>query len=596
MSSAYSATTLVGELVIHRSHLALRPLLDANATPLKVDKAACEFALGSIVVATESSGIAQPYELLARPATALAAMYIIAGQHGLNPLFPPKVEHELQALIANPQIDADDLLDLTHCAFATVDGAHTRDLDQALYIESTARGFRVLYALADAASYVKPGDALFDEALMRGASFYLPGLVVPMLPRELSEGLVSLNPNVNRRALVFELDLDAAGQCTGTRLHRARIRSRAKLSFDTVQAFLDNPSANPIEPDALAQSLLGLKAVGELRLQDRHSRDVVRYRRSDVQATIGDDPMRVVVIDDLRNDVERYNEELSLLCNVQGAEFLHQGERDDEHVQAIYRVHPKPEPERVARFERIVEQLIEVHQLDRKQWMYRSDASVTLAQYLHQLPVDGVQGRIAQAIHRQAIMMNARSAFSQRAGGHYGVGAELYARFSAPMREIVGVFLHKEVIEKLGGADRLTHREADEALRNQVVERANEARRIQALVTGAANRLAIDQLFAQSVASDGDSLFAATVMGLASDRVYLKLDRPAIEVKAYLRDLAQGFGQALTIDDAAVAVVAKHTGSIVCRLGDAVQFRVRGRDERRDRWVLHLNGKHSQDS
>ena len=588
MTSTDSRSTFVGEIVASGHTLAVAHLLASDQTLLRLAARDDALGAGAIVLARTGDNAAEVERVLAPAGSALAAVYQVAAAHGLDPLFPSAIGDELAALVAEPGIEARDLKDLTALPFCTIDSAQTRDLDQALCIERTASGYRVWYALADAAAFVRPGGALFDEALNRGASYYLPGLVIPMLPPALSEGLISLNPNVDRRALVFELTLDESARCVETNLHRARIHSRAKLSFETVQAFLDAPSQHPIEPTDLAQSLKNLRAVGEQRARDRTERNVVRYRRTDVQTRIGDDPMRFVVIDDLRNDVERYNEELSLLCNVEGARFLRAGDSESDHVQPIYRVHPAPERDRIARFEATLAQLVSAHGLDPELWGYPNASGDSLAQYLAALPREGAQGRIAAAIHRQAIIMNARSAFSQRAGGHYGVGAEVYARFSAPMREIVGVFLHKEALEKLAGHASPHAAQADDALRERIVERANEAKRLQGMITNAANRLAIDQVFGERQARQPDTPFAATVMGMTADRVYLRLDDPAIEVKAYLRDLARGSSEKLAIDVAGVALRSRTSERVLCRLGDEVHVAVDGRDERRNRWMLRL--------
>jgi ribonuclease R len=114
-------------------------------------------------------------------------------------------------LLATPGIDDPLLEDLRGLPFCTIDDPATRDLDQALHVTASAHGYRLHYALADASWLVPMGSALFEEALTRASSFYLPGLVVPRLPRPLSEGIVSLNPGVDRRALVMVLDIEGGG-------------------------------------------------------------------------------------------------------------------------------------------------------------------------------------------------------------------------------------------------------------------------------------------------------------------------------------------------------------------------------------------------
>ena len=179
-------------------------------------------------------------DVLAERGSALEKMYRIAAKHQLDPVFGPQVEREVQGLLDNPGIDDPALRDLTDLPFVTIDGPGTRDLDQAVHICRDHGGWRVCYALADPSWCVRPGTALFDEALRRGATYYLPGVAIPMLPRALSEGIVSLNANQNRRAVVFVMRVNASGHCHSTQIVRARVRSRAQLTFGQVQRFLDH--------------------------------------------------------------------------------------------------------------------------------------------------------------------------------------------------------------------------------------------------------------------------------------------------------------------------------------------------------------------
>ena len=148
------------------------------------------------------------HERFARAGTARAAVLLAALAVGANPFFPARVRREVAAIDLDRSLAERALVDLTSLPFVTIDAATSRDLDQALHVEvggGPGVAYVVRYALADAAHFVPKDSALFEEALTRGASVYLPGFSVPMLPRELSEGVVSLNPDGPRRALVFEV-------------------------------------------------------------------------------------------------------------------------------------------------------------------------------------------------------------------------------------------------------------------------------------------------------------------------------------------------------------------------------------------------------
>ncbi|HMG30307.1 MAG TPA: RNB domain-containing ribonuclease [Jiangellaceae bacterium] len=154
--------------------------------------------------------------------------------------------------------------DLTDVPFVTIDPPSSMDLDQALHLSRDGRAFLVRYAIADVASFVTPGGPVDIEAHRRGVTFYGPDRRAPLHPVELSEGAASLLPDEERPALVWELRLDSSGDLTGTELTRARVRSRAKLSYEGVQSDLDAGTAG---------DMLGLlPEIGRLRLEQEGAR------------------------------------------------------------------------------------------------------------------------------------------------------------------------------------------------------------------------------------------------------------------------------------------------------------------------------------
>ncbi len=552
---------------------------------------------------------------LADPGSALADLYALAARRGLCPLHPPQVMAETAAVVADPGIRDPRLEDFTGLPFITIDEVHSRDLDQALHVERRvppeggkrgAAGFTVWYAIADPAWCVRPGSALFAEALRRGATYYLPGLVIPMLPRELSEGTVSLGPGVDRRAMVFEVELDSGGRVERTRIHRARVRSRLKTSYDAVQAYYDGDT--PVPGDVLgsgakiAESLDLLAEVGTLRIALAEARGVVAFRRREIAVSLGraggaqaglgraGGALRFVALADPRNDVERFNEQISLLCNVEGARFLLRGDREDDEVQPIYRLHDAPAQPRLDDLARQIDTLVRRHRLDEDRWGWRP-ASRSLADYLRSLPSSGSQARLARSIHRQAMLTGGRSQFATVPGMHFGVGADVYGRFTAPMREIVGVFAHKEAWEKLGG-----HRAApegwddDERLREQVVAAANDARQTQRELDREVNRRVLDQLFEDDLGKSFDRRprRRGTVMGVSRSKVHVALDDPPIDVKVYIDYLRRQLGRRLGQGRDRVTLRRLGDGKRLHTVGEEVRVRVTGRDRDRDRWLLEL--------
>jgi ribonuclease R len=582
-------TEFVGEVRAAGGRPWMEDPYNPGVRPLPVAEGEPGLQAGDWVHVRAAEGQAHVVRVLAAGGSALGQVYRVAANHRLDPLFPASVEEEAAAWARAPGIDDPGLADLSGLAFCTIDDATSRDLDQALCIQREGSGYRVHYALADPAWRARPGRALFDEALARGASYYLPGLMIPMLPRSLSEGVVSLNEAVDRRAIVFVMRLTADGRCQETRIRSARVRSRAKLSFERVQAFLDNPSANGFADRELEQSLRLLREVGELRIEDAQVRHVVRYRRHEVDTGVDAHGLSFSVIDPLRNDVEQYNEQLSLLCNVEGARFLREKDTEDDDTHPIYRVHPQPDPQRLAAFESMVAGLVRTHGLEPALWAFTRAGAKSLAAYLAALPTTGPDAGLARAIHRQAVLLNARSVFSETAGGHYGVGADVYGRFSAPMREIVGIFLHKEVLEKLGEVEP-GGKEADAALRDQVVRQSNRARSVQRNITLEVNKLVLDEVFRGDLAHSEALRPVRTglVLGLDARKAHIALDRPPMEVKLYYACLEEQFGTAVHRDRERVVLRRADSGEAILSLGDRTAVRVARHEATPDRWALHL--------
>ena len=422
---------------------------------------------------------------------------------------------------------------------------------------------------------------MFEEALNRGSSFYLPGLVIPMLPKVLSEDIVSLNPGVDRRALVFEVDLDPTGRVRSTKIHRARVRSRVKTWYDAVQEWWDG--RRPCPGDwRVADGLRALSVVGSLRMELAESRDVVQFRRTEMRVHIDEEEARFVARADLRNDVERWNEQISLMCNIEGAKLFLDA---PDHVHALFRTHDPPAPERLDALQQQLEGLIAGHDLDTAIWSWRRGEE-SLARWLARLPDHGPEARIARALHRQALLSTGRAAFTTIPGAHYGVGAAVYGRFTAPMREMVGVFSHKEAWERLGDAPGPAAE--DEAIRERILEGAQACRGIQRKLDQEANRLVLDRLFARDLRRSEAPWRTGTVMGISKSKVHVQLDEPPIDVKIYKSHLREQWGsEPVTSRNGTTIRDPRNDGSQI-RVGDAVEVQVVDTDGKRDRWRLAL--------
>lgn len=529
-------------------------------------------------------------------------------------------EHSAEAMaeaehwLANPGHDDPRLDDLTELAFVTIDNPDSRDLDQALYIEETADGYRVRYALADAAYYVRSGSALFDEALQRGATFYTPLLAAPMLPSSLSENLVSLNPEVHRRALVFDISLNRNASLQQTRVVRALIRSQAKLSYGGVQDWLDKhcsfqalnseralmncehhevdlPSRIDPQSDTLAadipygHSLRLLQVLGEKLISISAERGVVPFDRSETAISVdtGSDQFRAERRH--RYMTEQYNEQISLLCNMQGAELLMALQGHSDALQAVYRVHEAPLSKNNKRLRQTLDALVETQQLDDR-WQWQKNTS--LAEYVRSLPNDSADYRLKAAIQRLIMQAQRASVFQPEPDIHHALKAAAYARFSSPMREIVGIFTHKELLEALA-MNSSEPSSDDETLRTQVINAANRARQTQRKLDKQIEFAVIQSVLGSDLGSENKKTYTATIVGLRKDRLYAAIDGLALDFKVYKDDLDEQFSTRYEIKQTQATPADTEKPSWL--LGQGVHLSARKYDPERKRFLFTISAE-----
>jgi exoribonuclease R len=257
---------------------------------------------------------------------------------GVTPVFPSQVEAEAAAAVRSPSLPE---LDRTDLPLVTIDPVGSRDLDQAVHLERRGAGYRVFYAIADVAAFVRPGGAVDEESHRRGETLYGVGGKVPLHPPQLSEGACSLLPDGPRPALLWTIDLDEAGERTAVRVERALVRSRAQLSYADVQTALDAGTADPV---------FGLlREVGELRLARERDRGGVSLPLPDQEVELVDGRLHLAFRSPL--PVENWNAQISLLTGISAAALML------EHEVGVLRTLPPPDPRDVARLRRVAKAL-----------------------------------------------------------------------------------------------------------------------------------------------------------------------------------------------------------------------------------------------
>lgn len=336
----------------------------------------------------------------------------IRAEQSVTPHFPAEVQRAAAAAAAAPRLPG---LDRTDVPLVTVDPASARDLDQALHLARSGSGYVLSYAIADVAAYVAPGDPVDREAHRRGQSLYGADSTIPLHPTVLSEDAGSLLPGQVRPALLWTVTMGPDGQLTDVRVERALVRSRAKLSYDEVQAALDAGTAE--------ESLQLLRDVGEKRIAIEIERGGMTLPMPEQEIVVEGREWSLAFRSQL--PVELWNAQMSLLCGFGAAALML-----DEGV-GILRTLPPADPRDVKRLRRVAHAL-------RLDW----PRAETPADFIRGLdPSEPAQAAMAVASTR-LLRGSGYAAFDGAPPDqteHAGL-ASPYAHVTAPLRRLVDRF------------------------------------------------------------------------------------------------------------------------------------------------------------
>ena len=354
--------------------------------------------------------------------------------------------------------------DLRDLPLVTIDGADARDFDDAVFAQRRNNGWRLVVAIADVASYVKPGSGLDREALKRATSVYFPQRVVPMLPEALSNGLCSLKPDEDRLCLVCDMSINEAGAVTRARFDAAVMRSQARLTYDQVWDWIVSGQAE-IRPGAAAvsASLRDLYGLYKALRRARTRRGAIDFESTDVQFRFDERGAVDDIVPYERNDAHMLIEECMITANVEAANFVLR-----QRIAAPFRAHEPPPPDKLESLEQFLRGLgIKVP------WRGRPEP-----RHFEQI-VQQVKGRDDQHLV-MAVLLRAQSLATYQAAnnGHFGLALAAYAHFTSPIRRYPDLLVHRaiqHVREHRGASGYPLQREQMDKLAEQCSHRSRRA-------------------------------------------------------------------------------------------------------------------------
>ena len=480
-------------------------------------------------------------------------------KHDIPHSFPSAVEKQLKKWAEDvPEEAKRGRVDLRDLPLVTIDGEDARDFDDAVFCQKQGKDWKLWVAIADVSYYVRPKSALDTEAYNRGNSVYFPNRVVPMLPEKLSNGLCSLNPQVDRLCMVCEITLSAKGKMTDYQFYEAVMNSHARLTYNKVAKILEKDTALCERYASLAPHLQDLHDMYQALVKARQQRGAIEFETIEskfIFNALG----RIERIEPVvRNDAHKIIEECMILANIASANFMAKHQEP-----ALYRIHAVPSEEKLTAFR-----------------SFLAECGLSLSGGNKPTPTDYAQllEQIKprpdhELIQTMLLRSMSQAVYSADNIGHFGLALEEYAHFTSPIRRYPDLTLHrgiKYLLAKQKGSKRKTtdtggyHYQLEEmdlfgAHCSSTERRADDA-----------TREVADWLKCEYMQDHVGEEFDGVISSVTGFGFFVRLNDLFIDGLVHISGLANDY---YLFDMPKQRLIGENSGMIF-RLGDAVKVRV----------------------
>ncbi|WP_159888396.1 ribonuclease R [Paenibacillus puerhi] len=484
----------------------------------------------------------------------------IIRKHGLPEMFPDDVMEEAGEApesILEEEIRSQGRRDLRDKRIITIDGEDAKDLDDAVNVERLDNGNYVLGVhIADVSYYVREGSALDQEAYNRGCSVYLVDRVIPMLPHRLSNGICSLNPQVDRLTMSCEMEFDQNANVVRHDIFTSVIRTSERMTYKNVRTLLTEETPEPELLDKYSYLMGDLRLMEELatKLRGRRmKRGAIDFDFQESKILVDADGKPTDIIKRDRTIAEMIIEEFMLAANETVAEHFYWLK-----VPFLYRIHEDPDGEKLQHFMEFITNF---------GYVVRGKGNTIHPRALQTL-LEEIKGTKEETVISTVMLRSMKQArYDANSMGHYGLAAEYYSHFTSPIRRYPDLIIHRVIREVLENGGNLTDQRHEylASRMEDIARQSSERERVAVDAERETEALKKAEFMLDKVGEEFDGIISS----VTSFGMFIELDN-TVEGLIRLSDMSDDYYH---YHEAQHALIGERTSKIY-RLGDEVKVRV----------------------
>ncbi len=477
--------------------------------------------------------------------------------YGIRRDWPDTVLDELQRL--SPEVaenDKENRVDLRHLPLVTIDGEDARDFDDAVYCEwKDSGGWRLFVAIADVSHYVRPGSALDSEASQRGNSVYFPEYVVPMLPEQISNGLCSLNPKVDRLCMVCEVTISSKGKISGYQFYPAVMHSKARLTYNKVWAILEGDEALRKEYAELIPHLEELYALYKARAVERQKRGAIEFETTETRIVFNENRKIEKVVPVVRNDAHRIIEECMICANVAAARFFLK-----HKMPGMFRIHEGPSEKKLEDLRSFLGEL----------GLFLFGGDQPEPKHYGELLKGVAERPDAEQIQTMLLRSMSQAVYSPDNIGHFGLAFKAYTHFTSPIRRYPDLLIHRLIKAQLSKEDKKLSYDGSQAYSHEQLAQFGEVCSATERNADMATREVLDWLKCEFMSAHIGSQYEGEVVAVTNFGMFVRIPEFHIDGLVHVTSLGRDY---FHFDRGTQRLVGESSG-VVFQLGDSVKIEV----------------------